>query len=272
MKDLWNRASLKNFFKKGQFPSEIHFAYLIDSTINKIDDGFSKTEKNGLQLSPTGDSDSVLSLFKDPVDEHPRWQISLKSGEQGEGLSIDAIGQDQNGRPRKKSSLFLSDSGRIGVGSHRPGTDFHVAGTLGAHTRTGTFKTGSVMGDGNWQDILTDLQGTQAFEVVAKINGPEGRGKYAITHALALSNYGSRNSRIRQTRSYFGWFWNRIEFRWKKQAANPELPDQPFRYKLQVRTRSNYGLSSKREPCLIQYHISRLWDDTLFQESSSAPQ
>ena len=36
--DIFNRATLKRFFERGKTPSEVHFANLIDSTINKIYD------------------------------------------------------------------------------------------------------------------------------------------------------------------------------------------------------------------------------------------
>jgi DNA-binding transcriptional regulator YhcF (GntR family) len=52
--DKKNRETLKNYFKKGSLPSEKEFANLIDSMLNTIDDGFEKTEDEGLKISAPG--------------------------------------------------------------------------------------------------------------------------------------------------------------------------------------------------------------------------
>jgi hypothetical protein len=97
----------------------------------------------------------------------------------------------------------------------------------------------------------------QSFEVVARIAGPPGRSKYAITHAIALRTFGGKGSRskIPQTRTYYGWFWNRIEFRWEGST---------YDYSLQVRTRQHYGSNDDGEISMIKYHVASLWDDQLF--------
>jgi len=50
---IFDRISLKDFFKNGTIPNEKHFSFLIDSMINKQDDGFNKDSENGLILSTT---------------------------------------------------------------------------------------------------------------------------------------------------------------------------------------------------------------------------
>ena len=77
MAPLFTRESLKHFFKKGKFPSEVHFSHLIDSSVNKLDDGFAKSEEDGLQLAPQGKSDRLISFFKHINDTHPEWQINF---------------------------------------------------------------------------------------------------------------------------------------------------------------------------------------------------
>lgn len=61
MKD---RNTLKNYFRKGNLPSEANFENLIDSSVNKIDDGFSKTEDEGLMLSNIGESEKIISFYE----------------------------------------------------------------------------------------------------------------------------------------------------------------------------------------------------------------
>ena len=60
---IQNRKSLKGYFKKGQLPTEGHFHDLIDSSINKVDDGMSKTMEDGLMLAPIGESRKLISFF-----------------------------------------------------------------------------------------------------------------------------------------------------------------------------------------------------------------
>lgn len=43
-----NREALKEYFKSGKRPKENHFKNLINSTMNNIDDGISKSVKNSL--------------------------------------------------------------------------------------------------------------------------------------------------------------------------------------------------------------------------------
>ena len=46
-----NRDSLKSVFTNGSRPNENNFGSLIDSMVNKVDDGISKNLKDGLILS-----------------------------------------------------------------------------------------------------------------------------------------------------------------------------------------------------------------------------
>lgn len=251
---LFNRESLKAFFKKGQSPSELHFSYLIESMINKLDDGFSKNEEDGFQLSPIGDADTVLSIFKEQTDTSPSWQINLKEDSRKQGLSFDHVDLDESGREKPGSVLFLSNDGKVGIGTEMPRVQLEIAGTTGIHTRIGAYAIRSVPGDGKWHPVLSGLDGIQAFEVMAQIKGPAGRGKYAMTHGIALCAFGGSKRKIRQTRTYFGWFWNRIEFRWSGDT---------HQYNLDVRTRSHYGLQPDKQPFPITCHITRLWDDQI---------
>lgn len=253
---LMTRESLKNLFKKGKFPSENHFAHLIDSTVNRMEDGIGKSPKNGLQLSPQGENDQLLSFFERMDLQHPEWQFNLQRQGPHKGLSVDKVVVDENGMPQTESRLFLAKSGNIGINTASPWAPVHVNGTLGSNARIGTHTYGKVPGNGEWQPILTKLTGVQAYEVVARIDGPKGKGKYAITHAIALSAFGGKHpaKRIKQTRAYYGWFWNRIDFKWEGDVTD---------YRLMVRTRQNYGRDENEQPNMIKFHITKLWDDDL---------
>jgi serine/threonine-protein kinase HipA len=72
---IFDRISLKNFFKNGTIPNEKHFSFLIDSMTNKQDDGINKDAENGLILSTTGKSKKILTVYKkiDDLDSLRKW-------------------------------------------------------------------------------------------------------------------------------------------------------------------------------------------------------
>ena len=239
-----NKHTLKNFFKKGSFPTEVHFASLIDSTINKIDDGFAKDINDGLQISPQGTSDKLISFYKNIRDKNPAWHVALNPDAKSKGLSI--------GEVRGASRLFIQEGGNVGIGTTSPKHKLEVDGFVGMKGRKGTFKQGEVPANGKWHILLEGLNHSQAFEVIAQINGKKGSGKYALTHAICLSTYGRSRNKIRQTRAYYGWFVNRINLRWRGTINN---------YRLEMRTWSHYGLTEEGLPHMIRYNIAQLWDD-----------
>lgn len=254
---ILNRDALKQLFQKGKTPSENHFAHLIDSSLNKMEDGIGKTPAEGLQLSPQGSFDQVLSVYERMDLPLPSWQIKLMRQNHAQGLSFDKIEKDEDNKTESESRLFLANNGKIGLHTTQPWAPFHVNATAGLKARVGTHTYGQVAGDGEWHSILCNLSGICSFEVVARIEGPPGRGKYAITHAIALRTFGGKLSRskIPQTRAYYGWFWNRIELRWEGSI---------FDYSLQVRTRQSYELGENGEKSMIKFHVTNLWDNELF--------
>jgi hypothetical protein len=90
---------------------------------------------------------------------------------------------------------------------------------------------------------------------MALANGKKHEGKYAMTHAIAMAAYGGTWSRkkIKQTKVYYRWFWNAIKIRWKS--------DDTYKFRLQIKTRSNYGLGNNEEQAQITYRIMKLWDE-----------
>lgn len=241
---LLNRQSLKALFRAGARPKESNFSSLIDAMINKIDDGISKTKDDGLILSPEGkESDRVLSIFENIEDELPQWSLTLNQDED-HGLSITA--------PINKTEvtdvIHFQKTGAIGIGTKQPKTTLEVDGILGVNSRVGTYKLATVPADGKWHDVITNLDGCVAFEVIAQV-GKEKAGKYALLHAHAISTFGKSHHRIRKTQAHYGWFWNKIAIRFIGTTYN---------YRLQLKTCSDYGNFQK-----IHFHIARLWDNNI---------
>lgn len=145
---ILSRESLKQLFRKGKSPSEQHFAHLIDSSLNKMEDGIGKTAQEGLQLSPQGNFDQVLSVYERMDVPLPAWQIKLLRQNETKGLSFEKIGKDENNEPVSNSRLFLANDGNVGVHTTRPWAPFHVDTTAGIRSRVGTYAYGQVPGDG----------------------------------------------------------------------------------------------------------------------------
>ena len=146
---LQNRETLKNFFKKGIKPSESHFHDLIDSSINKVDDGMSKTLDDGLMLSPIGTSEKLISFFKSIEVKNPAWSLEIDPG--------DAALNFNN--HRGESILSLMDDGKVGINNPKPDYELDVQGNIGMIGRIGTFKTGKILGDGQWHKAIENLNG-----------------------------------------------------------------------------------------------------------------
>ena len=151
------------------------------------------------------------------------------------------------------------------MGTNTPQFTLEVNGMAGMKGRVGTFASGSVPANGEWQTIVDRLEGIQAFELVAQASGREGRGKYGFTHAIAISNYGvGKVNHLRSTYSkILGPLFHKISFRWAKGNDG---------YRLQVKTTQSYGyLDEKNEkPAQIRYFVSKLWDHTMMEKKEDA--
>lgn len=91
--------------------------------------------------------------------------------------------------------------------------------------------------DGEWQTILTELDGLSAFEIIGYAQGSPKTGKYCVIHSIVLNAYNGKKGRIHSKCDYYGWhWWKRLKLRW---IGNP------FNYQLQIKTCSDYGRDSK---------------------------
>ena len=236
---LLNRETLTELFKDGMKPSGTNFSSLIHSTVNKLDDGISKSFENGLSLSPQGNNaETLLSMFHQIDDSHAAWAIGLLSKEEGGGLHFTE-------GPEKESRFYIKQGGLIGINTKRPKYSLDVNGTVGMKSRKGTYAYGEVLANGKWHTILKNQSNCTLFELTACAKGEKGEGKYAVIHALALNPYAGKRGKIKKTQSYYGWrWWRRIRVRWI---------GTPFNYSLQIRTVANYG-----EEGSIEYNLTKL--------------
>lgn len=227
------RANLKNVFLKGKIPKDENFHDLIDSMLNKVDDGITRNKGEGIRLQAEGPNSEVLSFYKNIRDLNPTWYINQKTEDGNTGLNI--------GEPNGGSRLFIETGGNVGIGITRPNHKLDVDGMVGMKGRVGYHAFSEVPANGQWHDILTDLNEYQAFEVMATAGT---KGAHAILHAIAVCTYGKSKGGITQTSGYFGRSRNKLELRWTGSY---------FSYQLQIRSRRNYG-----EGVLIRYNIAKL--------------
>ena len=246
---MHSRKDLKEFFRNGGIPTENHFSDLIDSMINRQDDGIYKDDDNGLILYSSKSSKKLITLYKSLDDLNPFFFME-KDEQDIAGLRFNPA-SDLNESEQEKNSFFFHVNGSLGIGK-RSNKDYtlDVDGFAAMEGRVGTFLQGKALANGRWHTIIDDLDNCQAFEVMAR-TGKKRSGKYSILHAYALSAFGGSRSKIRRTCAYYGFFWNKIGIRWKAKSTHS--------YALQLRTNCNYG-----EGIFIDYKITRLWDDEKF--------
>lgn len=240
---LLNRQSLINYFKKGSAPSERHFADLIESTVNIVDDGISREGGDGFKVTPVGRSNRLISFYKNFKQVHPEWSINLDQ-EQNGGLAF----QEED----KKPLLVLKNGGNVGIDEENPKSKLDVNGVISSKGRVGSLYVGQVPADNKWHTIIDQISEPCAFELMVRVDGEKGSGRYALAHVIAMNTFGGPLSygRINKTRTFYGSFRNRLRFRWSGNIYN---------YCLQVKTARHYGLNpTSGEAYPIRFSVGSL--------------
>jgi len=246
---IYDREHLKNFFKNGDIPTEKHFSYLIDSLINKQDDGFNKDDDSGLILSSSAISKKLITFFKSVDDLEPFFHIEVDDkGSYSLKLRPNIVGLEEDEEDKK--SFFFDEDGSLGIGKRREeGIKLDVDGFVSMSGRTGNYRAGFVPANGKWHSVIKGLSNCHAFELIAR-TGKKTSGRFAILHATALSAFGNSKSKIKYTRARYGFYLNNLSIRWKSFGT--------YNYDLQIRTLRNYGDDTQ-----IYYRITNLWDDEM---------
>lgn len=190
-------------------------------------------------MAPQGEEgEDIISLYEKLNDLHPVWRFCLQGDSGSKKLNIKQGNQEQ-------SAFVIDSKNRVGVNLESPNYNFEVGGTIASVGRVGTYASGEVKADGEWKTILTDLEGVNAFELIAVAHASEGKGKYALLEASLLNAYSGKRGRIRRTNDFYSWkWWHRIRIRWR---------GTPFNYSLQIRSGIDYG-----EEGVLKYNIGKL--------------
>ncbi|MEM8572384.1 MAG: hypothetical protein AAGG56_15965 [Pseudomonadota bacterium] len=264
-----DRPTLKKFFRDGALPSSEHYADLIDSAVNRIDDGFDKSEQDGLRIASLGASPTLMSFYNGAGAAEAAW--TMRHARTPGTLHVAPGPEGFHGIPgptgeaEPPPSLSLSGSRKVGVNVADPEWRLDVDGVARMRGRIGVpGPQAKVPADGRWHDITEHLTGCHAFEIMAGAGGEPGRGRYALMHAVALNAYNPRNPilnwvfgrrSIRRQNAMFGSFADRLRLRWKGTSRD---------YRLQIRSNSHFGAG-----IVVRYYITRLWFDTAMQGSRS---
>ncbi|MDW3223294.1 MAG: hypothetical protein R8G34_10470 [Paracoccaceae bacterium] len=270
-----DRTTLKSFFREGALPTAEHYRDLIDSNVNTVEDGYSKTAIDGLNLNSVGTSLRVMSLYQGLSTPTPSWTIehgSTTSGQAPGALHFKPqqgaqANQLDNDAPQTKArGLSLTRDGRAGLDAENPAWRLDVNGVARMAGRVGmpSPDIAHIPADGKWHDITSAMTGCQAFEVMAGAGAEVNAGHYAMLHAIAMNAFHPRNPilnwmfgrrRIRAQTAVYGSYADRLKLRWV-------ATDERHHFKLQLRSNANYGAGKN-----IRYYLTRLWFDSLMEGS-----
>jgi len=265
-----NRDTLKKLFEDGAMPSADMFADLIDSMLNMDDEGFSKSDEHGFEITNIGESESLISFFKKSRPSEPLWSIKFNGS--NNNLVFGKVIAKDNDLFTKKNALIAkyllnlntsNGQAKIGIGLEQPQDTLHVAGNVRSEGRRGIVSKANdddplPKADGGWHTIAGPFVGCQALEVVARAKNDRTK-RYGMVHAIAMhtispvkknmfSFLGLKN-RIRCTHSFYDSFLHKIKLRWQPGKKKGE-------YLLEIRTNCDYGDGS-----IIDCHITNLWSD-----------
>jgi hypothetical protein len=113
------RTALKEYFNRGDIPTETNFADLIDSMLIQDEDNVAKTANDPLKITAIGTDEALINFY--PVTQGgdaPSWQIKQRPG----GKPGLGFGEPNNSR------LFIeTGSGKVGIGTTAPGSALHVS-------------------------------------------------------------------------------------------------------------------------------------------------
>ncbi|MFK7762659.1 MAG: hypothetical protein AB8B62_05320 [Roseobacter sp.] len=267
-----DRATLKSFFRSGALPTAEEYRDLIDSSVNQVDDGFNKTDSDGLRLNSVGSSLRVMSFYQGLGTPKPSWvmehgedlgALHLRPDQGKAALGIATTDRDPvQDETDIQSGMTLTNDGRMGVNQENPHWRLDVGGAARMQGRIGVTsqRIPHVKANGKWQDITQALTGCQAFEVVAGTGGDPRKGRYSMVHAIAMNAFHPRNPilnwlfrrrAIKTQTAMYGSYADRIKLRWV-------ADEKQHHFRLQLRTNANFG-----EGKVVRYYMTRLWFDSL---------
>lgn len=269
-----NRSTLRNYFRVGAMPSAEHFADLVDSSINKLEEGFDKTPEDGFKVSSLEDNAKLVSFYRDTAPNVSLWSISYDA--RIDSLLFHHQDQTKTGETAAEPVLSMTQQGRVGVNTVAPAQALDVNGVVKSIGRMGTqpLPDQNVPADGQWHNITELLEGCHALEVVAGV-GIKRKGRYALLRAVALntcnptgfwSKLFNWKNPIKCQQAYYKSSADKLNLRWVAAEHDGDSSAAYRPYYLQARSNTDYG-----EGYFIRYHITQLWFDDYMLEGHVSP-
>jgi hypothetical protein len=253
---IQNRKTLREYFKAGNLPTGENFSDLIDSMINIRNDGINRSNEHGFYIATTAEKDRLLSFFRGDDGRAPVWIVDMNNADNSlciRPASLEKESKEQDIR------FTMSPDGNIGIKKRTPVYEMDINGTIRCSGRIGNYNHGNgeiikITADGEWHELLDNLNGCNAFEIVAGV-GKKKTGKYALMHAVAVNIFGNRG-KIRYTQSSYFSRNNSIRLKW---VGNQKS------YALMMRTMSDYGSVDNKKIC-VNCSITKLWFDETMEK------
>jgi len=233
-------------------PSQRQFEDLIDSMFVKGEDDYDFGEQEGQHDVVADTKNRLLNFFQniDNLKERRIWGVELDEE------SKNLLFTDEESR----TLLSLSPRGRIGIATRNPDYTLDVKGPVAMRGRVGDYKNlwsgGKILANGQWQTLLADLKGPQAFEVMAGASNKQ-KDKHTLLHATAICAAYKRpwlfglikrsKNKVQIVQAHNGCCRHKIDIRWKRNHEKET-------HELQIRTRRNYGENSP-----LKVSVSKLW-------------
>jgi hypothetical protein len=260
------RERLRKFFENGKRPDEDQFRDLIDSNLNMLDEGFTRSPENGFEISTPVGQDALMSFLSDARsaseddDNGSRIDWRIAHGEDGDQLRFQVPGRSGDSEPFQ-SIVQLDKSGLLDVFGQEKnsGGVIRSGGRQGWEPREDLRQ--EIVTDGKSHAIAEDLEGMQAFEVVAGAHDPENR-RVSLMHAIALSTFNRKNPwwygllrrqmGIRYTQAYWGSRCDKLELQWDGESGKDKT------YQLKIRSKCDWRKGGGNA-VQIHCHVTRLW-------------
>ena len=153
-----NRETLRGFFGAGMLPTQDHFGDLIDSMLNMDDEGFRKSERNGVEISTPAGYNALMSFYRDQNKQTALWSIAYGGKTDQLVVNPARVGAAADAPP----VLALDARRRVGIGTADPRCALDVAGVVASEGRIGRAPAKQALADGQWHALTPPLTGCQA--------------------------------------------------------------------------------------------------------------
>lgn len=239
-----SRKALKEYFKANQYPTQEHFAELIDSSLNLEEDGVIRTLRDGVVFYPPQKGGGVLGIYARKPElveggypvEQPCWNLKIGKKKElvltdEEGNEVVTLMQGANVTvPEKELPALVSEKDKNAQGNAS------ITELL------------TIEADGIWHDLPLeaaqnrDEDGCRMYRIFG-VYRRGGKKCYTMVEALAgHCNWG--NLQLHSPQKFLGYWRGPIKLRWKMREGGLYL---------QMR-------GKRREKGLVQYQIITVWD------------